>query len=578
MPDHSTSTAEDTLPASTATNVSSGVLPWSSWHSGVLCGLVVVAVVLACGLGGEIGLYDDWSIGRTAAIFAKTGHFVYNGWMAPTEGWLILWAAPFIRAFGFSYLILRLSLLPIVFATIFLFHQSLVRFGFTQHYASFGALTLGLSPVFLPPASGFMTDIPGLMVTILCLLLCQIAVAQKQDRLMIVWLAAAALTNLVGGTVRQTAFLGILLMVPAVGWWQRKRRGVLPATAIMTAIGCVWIFLFLKWYHAQPYSLTDSISPPSFTVQALGHPLWELFAATFFLLVAISPVIACNLPVILQLPRTRFCGSYVCFSALVLLTSPHWARGQLGVALAYFGISVSFAFVFVLVGLALLFLILVLWRRSARHARERAAGPPPPHSQSWPAIFWLLGPFSMGYFALLLLIGLTDQIWERYLLELLPIAIVCLLKTCQDRVRDIPKVAILALVLLSCAGFAKASGLHSAGRAILKAANILRAENVPRTEIEAGLEYDGETQLDAVGHVNKPEMTVPVGAYRPYVPPPWLPSGFDYLSFYPAIVPRYFLVGEPDPDLTPSKFPPIEYTTVMPPFHRFIYIEQLPGR
>jgi hypothetical protein len=556
----------------------SSVLPWTAWRSGALCGLLVVAVVLACGLTGEIGFNDDWSYGRTAAIFAQTGHVVYNGWAAPTEGWLILWAAPFIRIFGFSYLLIRLSLLPIVFATIFLFHQSLLRFGFTERHASFGALTLGLSPIFLPPASGFMTDIPALMVTVLCLLLCQIAVAQKEDRSVILWLLAAALTNLVGGTVRQTAFLGILLMIPAVGWWQRKRRGVLPATAIMTAIGCAWIFLFLKWYHAQPYSLTNAISPPTLTLQALGHPLWQLYANTFFVLVAVSPVIACNLTTILYLPRKRFWGAYACFSALVLFTSPHWARGQLGDALAHFGISVFYVFVSVLVGLALLFFVLVLRRRSVRHAEEPAAGLLSPPPQSWTTVFWLLGPFSLGYFGLMLLIGWTDQIWERYLLELLPIVIVCLLKTCQDRVQSIPKVAILALALLGCAGFAKASGRHSAGRAVLRAANILRAENVPRTAIDAGLEYDGETQLDAAGHVNKSgEMRAPAAADRPYVPPPWLPSDFDYLSLYPAIVPRYFLVAEPDPDLVPSKYPPVGYTTVMPPFHRFIYIDQLPS-
>ena len=166
--------------------------------------------------------------------------------------------------------------------------------------------------------------------------------------------------------------------------------------------------------------------------------------------------------------------------------------------------------------------------------------------------------------------------------DLLPIAIVCLLKTSQDRARSIPAVAILALVLLAWAGFAETSGLHSEGRAVLKAANILRADNVPRTEIEAGFAYDGETQLDAVGYMNSPDMTAPPGTYRPYLPPPWLPSWVPsdspYLPFAPVVVPRYFLVMEPDPDLVPSKYPPVEYTTATPPFHRFIYIEQLPGR
>jgi hypothetical protein len=558
------------------------VLPRASWRSGVLCGLLVVTVVLACGPAGEIGFNDDWSYGRTAELFVQTGHFVYNGWAAPTEGWLIVWAAPFIRIFGFSYLLIRLCLLPIVFATIFLFHQSLLRFGFTQRHASFGALTLGLSPIFLPSASGFMTDIPALMVTVLCLLLCQIAVAQKEDRRVILWLAIAALTNLVGGTVRQTAFLGILLMIPAVGWWQRRRRGVLTATAIMTAIGCVWIFLFLKWYDAQPYSIPTAISFPSFTVQALEFFHRQNFPDCFVLLVVLSPAITCNLAAIVYLPRRRFWGFFACFSALALLASRHLARSQVGSALADFGISAGFTFVSALIGLAVPLLVVVLRRRSARHPEEHAAAPPSLRSQSWQSIFWLLGPFSLGYFALMLLICLTLPVWDRYLLELLPIAIVCLLKTSQDRIQSIPIVAILALSLLACAGFAKTSELHSESRAVLKAANILRTDNVQRTEIEAGFEYGGETQLDAVGHMNSPDVTAAPGTYRPYLPPPWLPSWVPsdcpYLPFTPVVVPRYFLVSVPDSRLVPSKYPPVEYTTVTPPFHRFIYIEQLPGR
>ena len=555
----------------------SSVLRRASWRSGVLCGLLVVVVVLACNPAGETGYQDDWTFARTAAIFAQTGHFVYNGWAAPTLGWFILWAAPFIKIFGFSYLVVRLSLLPIVFATILLFHQILLRFGFTERHASLGVLTLGLSPIFLPVASGFMTDVPSLLVTFICLLICQIAVEQKQDRSVVMWLAFAALTNLVGGTVRQTAFLGILLMIPAVGWWQRRRRGVLPSTAIITAIGCVCIFLFFKWYLTQPYSYPESIPPLSSLWPVLKDRLWQVFAASRFVLVAISPVIACNIHTILRLPRRPFWGIYACFSVFVLLTCSEWDRSQLGIALKHFGISVPVAFMSALIAFALLFL--VLRRRSAQQYTLRAAGPPLYRSQSWSAIFWLLGPFSLGYFVLLLMP--TDGslwVWDRYFLGLIPIAIVCLLKVSQDRARGIPKVAIVALVLLGFAGFAKASRLHSVRRAVLKAANMLRAADVPRTEIEAGLEYDGDTQLDAVGHVNNPDMTAPPGVYRPYVPPQWLPPGFDSLSVTPAVVPRYFVVEKPLSDLAPSKFPPVEYITVIPPFHRFIYIQQLPER
>ncbi|MGA9667969.1 MAG: hypothetical protein WBQ94_02105 [Terracidiphilus sp.] len=224
--------------------------PESRWlgfsTSGLLCGLLVIAFVLACRPAVEVGYVDDWSMARTARIFAETGHFVYNGWAAMPEGWQIVWAAPFIKLFGFSYAVVRFSLLPVVFATIYLFWQLLRGFGLTERNASFGAVTLGLSPVFVPIASTFMTDASGLMVLVLCLYLCQKAMAETSSKGAILWLTAAALTNIAGGTVRQTAWLGVLVMVPSVGWALRRLRRVAAVAFSLTALSCVGIFAFLN--------------------------------------------------------------------------------------------------------------------------------------------------------------------------------------------------------------------------------------------------------------------------------------------------------------------------------------------
>ncbi|MGO8757074.1 MAG: hypothetical protein ACLQG3_03020 [Terracidiphilus sp.] len=289
-------------------------------------------------------------------------------------------------------------------------------------------------------------------------------------------------------------------------------------------------------------------------------------------------MIACSLPAMLRLPRKAFWSIYAGCSCLVLLIAPAWSHGQLGVSLSYFNVPVFAAVPTALVALALLFLI--RRRGSARHRPELPTASSPDQSSSWSSIFWLLGPASLGYLVLLLPPReSTFAVWDRYLLPVAPIAIVCLLKTYQDRSRGgIPKVAFFFLILVAGIGLAKTNRLHSESRAILKAANMLRADNVPRTQIAAGFEYDGETQLDAVGHMNIPDIARTPDAYHPYVPPPWLPSGFWYLSFAPAIVPRYFIVEEPGDDLAASKYPPAEYTTAIPPFHRFIYIQQVPGR
>lgn len=577
MPDRTKERVRNPLRITSVTNAILGTRSPEAWRSGILCGLLAVVMVLACGIGEPMGFEDDWSIGRTAELFAQTGHFVYNGWEAPTVGWLILWAAPFIKAFGYSYLVIRLSMLPIVFATIFLFYQSLIRFGLTVPNASFGALTLGVSPIFLPVASSFMTDIPALFVTILCLVLCQKAVAQRKNHAVVAWLVAAALTNIVGGTVRQSAFLGILCMIPGVGWWQRKRRGVLPAAAILTSIGCIWIFLFLMWYRKQPYSLNQAIIPSSFLgLEPIGF-LRTLLTIPRFLLVALLPVIACNTPAALRLPRTAFWGIYTVFSILVLWTSSDWSANQFGYALAYLGIQTPVALIGILAVLALVFLRLRY--RSRRQLEEWSETGMQPRADSWSRIFRLLGPYSLGYLLLLLTGGPIQIIWDRYLLGLLPITIVCLLKVHQDRAsRGIPSGAIFVLLMVGYGGFAKTQRLHSEHRAIVEAANRLRARNIPRTEIAAGLEYDGETQLDAVGYINNPDMITPAGAYHPFKPPPETPSAFGTLSYSPAIDPRYFIVENLDSDLALSNEPPVEYIVFYPPFHRWMYIQQLRGR
>src|SRR5260370_12185196 len=195
--------------------------------NGLICACIVAAGVLLTYPVAEMGFQDDWSYIRPALEFARTGHFVYNGWATAMLGWIIPWSALFIKVFGFSFTIVRLSMLPVTMACIYLFHASLVRFGISGRNAVLGALTLGLSPTFLPMAASYMTDVPGLFVIVLCLYLCQRAVAAHSDRAAILWLCCAAASNVAGGTVRQISWLGALVMGPYTAWVLGKGRGVL---------------------------------------------------------------------------------------------------------------------------------------------------------------------------------------------------------------------------------------------------------------------------------------------------------------------------------------------------------------
>src|SRR5260370_42181625 len=120
--------------------------------NGLICACIVAAGVLLTYPVAEMGFQDDWSYIRTALEFARTGHFVYNGWATAMLGWIIPWSALFIKVFGFSFTIVRLSLLPVTMACIYLVNASLERFRISGRNAGLGARPLRSPPIFLSRA------------------------------------------------------------------------------------------------------------------------------------------------------------------------------------------------------------------------------------------------------------------------------------------------------------------------------------------------------------------------------------------------------------------------------------------
>jgi hypothetical protein len=544
-------------------------------RNGLICGLIVVACVLACRANVEMGYIDDWSMARTARIFAQTGHFVYNGWAAMPEGWQIIWAAPFIKLFGFSYTAVRYSLLPFVFLTVYLFHQCLLRFLLTELSASFGALTLGLSPFFLPVASSFMTDVPSLMVVILCLFLCQKAMDETSSRAAIFWLTAAALTNLVGGTVRQTAWLGVLLIVPGAGWRLRQRRVVAALAFFAAAVSIPCIFEFLHWYLAHPYSVPEKLLIVSFSRPVLTHLFGQFLNLLLFLLLAVLPILAAFLFAKLRhLSLKAFWLIYFSLAGFVLLASVAVRKSGL---IAIVAASYGFRWGLPAEAIFLVVMALLFWVIRRVGGSEKSAGKPEPASMSsyWD-VLWLLGPYTLAYLVLLIPRGATSSILDRYVLGLAPLPIVYLLKIYEDRIgAAIPKTAFAVLAILALFGVGKADKRYAENRARLKAASVLLAHNIPRTAIYNGFEYDCETQLDATGYVNEPKIVNPAGAYRAHTPSVPFPAAALDPSLAPSVVPEYYLVTSPEPFLVPTEYPGIHYRTLLPPFHRHIYIQRL---
>lgn len=562
-------------------------------RNGLLCTLVVVAAILATYPVAEMGFQDDWSYVRTALDFAQTGRFIYNGWATAMLGWMVPWSALFIKVFGFSFTVVRLSMLPVAIACTYLFHASLLRFGVRGRNAVLGALTFGVSPVFLPMAASYMTDVAGVFAIVLCLYLCQRAVAAHSDRTAILWLCCAAATNIVGGTARQISWLGALVMVPSTAWLLRKRRGVLAAGVVLWIASILSVVACLRWWSHQPYSIPEHIYQGPITPTMVHHLFGALVKTFLCLLLLLYPILAAWLPAAGRLSRGAAIrvGSAV-FILLVVLwkasVPQEWlapwithvvqslmrGSGELpSVTETPWNLQLRAAISIIVVLPALIAAELAL--ATLRHRSNKT---PLQQLVTRRKILWQLGPFTLSYVVLLLPRGIYGLLYDRYLLGLMPLAIIFLIKLYQRVAEDtLPVISVLMLGIFGLFSIVGTHDWYALNRARILAVDEIRATGVPKTAIQGAFEYDGWTQIEAAGYVNESRIEVPAEAFHRNMRMYRLPERcWHFFGWYaPAIDPKYLVVSSPSPCFADSRFPPVTFRTWWPPFRRTIYVQQM---
>ena len=547
----------------------------------------------------ETGFQDDWSYIRTASDFARTGHFVYHGWTTAMLGWIIPWTALFLRAFGFSFTLARATLLPVDLGCVYLFHASLVRLGIRGRAGILGGLTLGLSPVYLPLAASYMTDVSGLFVIVLCLYLCLRAVDAHNRRAALLWLAAASAGGVLGGTVRQIAWLGALVMVPSTAWLLRKRvRGVLALSAALWAATIAAIIALLHWWNRQPYSVPEHIDHGRVTLTMVHHMFGYLGKAACCLALLVFPtlsiwyarrrfntrasvlrllagiaIVAAVLTLVAQRAGPAWLAPFLThmlqaemrgsgeFPGVVQVSWPAWVRGLISVL--------------VLGGVVALVDALIAQRRHTFPPRTDA---PTPAQRA--AMFWTLVPFSSAYLLLIAPRALYEMIYDRYLIGLMPVAIAYLL--CWFTARfgaRVPLYSFVAVAVFAAFGIVGTHDWYATNRARLRAVQTVQAAGIRRTSIQGAFELDGWAEVDAAGHINEEKIEYPKGAFkknmRMYQQP--IPCWHFFDWFAPAIVPVYVVTSTRDDCFVDSQFAPVPYTAWMPPFHRQVYIRKVHG-
>jgi hypothetical protein len=569
-----------------------------SLRNGVFCALIFLACFWVAWPVAQMGFVDDWSYIKVAQVFARTGHIVYNGWPVEILGWMVPWGALFIKLFGFSFMTVKLSTLPVAVATLLLFHSILRRFAITPRNAVIGTLTLGLSPLFLPLSASFMTDIPGLFVIVLCLYCCRRAVEAGSDRAAIAWLLLAATTNVVGGTARQIAWLGVLVMVPCTGWLLRKRQKVLVTAVGLWLAGIGVVLYCMHWFAEQPYSIQTPIFPQiSGSVRSVLHQFLSaadsMGALLLCLLLFLFPVLVAWLPrfgrklhhylalmvvgllpmlaVVLVLKRyAEIWPPHVLFKELAMKkeVTMGWEM-DLKHSLIPMPAQIVLSLVFIAAALGMIFTIRDKGWEPIR-AKEAHRGR---------QLFWLLVPVSISYCVLLLPMVLQGESFDRYVLDLMPLAIIGCIWLYQQYIG--PELPVSTVAILAIYGIIAVAGTHdwfAWQRARLVAIHELRVAGVARTEIQGGFEYDGWTQLRNGGYINDPRIKNPQNAYHPVLEKLKVPDGcrHGYTAAYPVLHPKYAVGFGPGWCYLPSRFPAVHYTAWLPTFRRTIEIQKVP--
>jgi hypothetical protein len=538
----------------------------------------------------DLPFSDDTAYSFMALNLARTGHLAYNGWetaMLVLHAW---WGALFIKLFGFSFNCLRFSTIPFSLASVGFCYLLVRRAGLQPPSAAFVTLLFGLSPLFLPVSVSYMTDAPALFFMFASLYSLSRAAESSPQSQTLSWLLFGTSLGFLGGTGRQTVWLVPLLVLPYLAWQRRTQKWLVFSSLTAWILVAVGVAAMLSWFNRQPYA----IQQPSVFKElqlALLRPLWELNIAARFLLMLLLVSLPAALPLLVRTFLETWRGSRgrkFIVAALLLgvaaailfhpsLASIPWVANTLN----WEGINgdaplpgrpkVLIQPVRMVVAISVYIVVCILAGEitSLRTLVRRASRPfvNPSGGQFTLAAMSIV---SVVYFALLILRGIDFDVFDRYLLPILPWAATILLLwfASDDRAKPILSrtmpFAWALLGIMALYGIAITQDIWALARARVSAARKLESAGIPRTAIDAGFEYNAWTELLLSGRLNSRLVLNPPGAYRPG------------LSQTPSVLPLYRLEYEPTPPETViSPFASVPFISLQPPYHKQVAIDRI---
>lgn len=549
---------------------------WPGRAAALGCAVVLALMVLLSHPVAEIGIVDDWSYAYSAKVLAETGKVVYNGWATAMLTWMLYLGAFFIRLFGFSFLAVRCSMLLVSMATVIVTHRLLRRSGLSETHSTVGTLAIMVSPPFFSLCFLYMSDIPGMLALVICFYAVVRALTSETKQAATGWLLFAAVSNLLVGSVRQIALLGVLVLVPCAALELRRRVNLAVLAPVWVAcVAC--IAGLLHWFGTQPYSVTEPLLAGHHILRRYDL-LWRVPAAYIGYLAPLFVLFVTSLrwrDRRLKLGGAAFAAALaVVFYGLlhVKTSSPllipylddtirpagfHDLQTTLGTSPELVGMGLRAA-----IGCLTLILLCGFGLYVAKpNLRSGGGGAANGHIQMG-RLARVFVPFLLVYAGLFVTRAVP---FDRYLLPLAPLLVVAVLYVFErgtGKEASLLWTGVLALALASL----DVMLLHdefALYRAHANAAAALVASGVPRTHIFGGFEYDGWTEIEATGYVKDPKLKLNAGQQKFDKTLTWLP--FHTILFghgyTPSIQLDYVITHTLLPDTEKAGVPDATYRT-----------------
>jgi hypothetical protein len=552
--------------------------------------VVVAAAIMLTWPFADIGYADDTAYAHVALVLARTGHLLYNGWEAAFMVLQAYWGALFIRVFGFSFVCLRLSTFPFALGAAGFCYAIVCRAGLQAQTAVLVALLFGLSPLFLPVAVSFMTDVPAIFFMFASLYSFARAEELSGPPKGYAWLALGAATGFMGGTGRQVVWLMPLIVLPYLAWVRRHQKRLVLSALVAWVLVLGGVIYTMRWFNQQPYvvfqpsvfgELKLAITRPFGTVNIIARLALMLVLIT---LPAAAPLLLRASVETWRGPRGRkmFVGALLLLVLAAIIIHPSLASiPWIYSTLNWQGINGTApltgrpivltkairAVIAIAVYAAVCLLAGGLWdiRRFARRTVRTLLDPP-----SGEFMMAAMSVVSVAYFALLVVRSADFDIFDRYLLPMVPwVATVLLLWFEKDNprgermLRRAMPFAWALLAILAFYGVASTQDLWALAEARVEATRKLETAGIARTSIDGGMEYNAWTELMTTGRINSHWVVNPPGSYNPNE------------SETPSVVPAYRLEYDLTPETAPTEFCSVPYFSILPPFHKQVRIDRV---